>query len=243
MPVKVSLILALIATFALTVAAQASTDRNPEKEKAIWEQLQKVAPGTVDDFKAGTVALDSGNYEEAIKRYESVRKQAPEFDPVLRRLGYSLSYAGKVDEGLELLEMAVQKNRSADNLLGLARTLAYPGQTTEGSREKKVRAMDLTKEAARSPEAQNDSDYPVTLAQLALDLDRLEDFRRATEQLVAKHPDLMLTHYFNAILAVSDEKWITAEDEIKKCVRTLDNRSFRGGHRPPVRCGMKPLTK
>ena len=86
MSVKVSLILALLATFPVTVAAQAPTDRNPEKEKAIWEQLQKVAPGAVDDFKAGTVALDSDNYEEAIKRYEAVRKQAPDFDPVLRRL-------------------------------------------------------------------------------------------------------------------------------------------------------------
>ena len=68
-------------------------------------------------------------------------------------------------------------------LLGLARTLAYPSQKTEGSQEKKVRAMALTEEAARRPAAQNDSDYPLTLAQLALDLDQMDDFRSATEQL------------------------------------------------------------
>jgi hypothetical protein len=54
------------------------------------------------------------------------------------------------------------------------------------------------------------------VGQLALELDKLDDFRNVTEQLVAKHPDLMITHYFNAILAASDENWITAENEIKK---------------------------
>ncbi|HET6892353.1 MAG TPA: M48 family metallopeptidase, partial [Pyrinomonadaceae bacterium] len=54
------------------------------------------------------------------------------------------------------------------------------------------------------------------LAQIALDLDQLDDFRRATESLVAKYPDMMTTHYFNAILAAYDEHWTTAEAEIKK---------------------------
>jgi len=36
---------------------------------------------------------------------------------------------------------------------------------------------------------------------------------------VEKHPDLMPTHYFSAILAVYDEDWIKAEDEIREAQR------------------------
>ena len=215
MPVKVALILALLAALGLTVSAQEPTTRNLEKEKPIWKQLQSIAPGAIEDFKAGTVAMDSNNYEEAIKRYESVRKKAPDFDPMLRRLGFSLAYAGRVDEGIELIEKALQQNRSPENLMGLARTLAYPNETKEGTEAQKVRALALAKEADRRPETQGDSDYKVTVAQIALDINQLDDFRNATQQLVAKHPDLMLTHYFNAILAATDENWITAENEIK----------------------------
>jgi len=48
-----------------------------------------------------------------------------------------------------------------------------------------------------------------------MELNLIADFRRGTEQLVAKHPELMATHLFNAILAAYDEKWITAEQEIE----------------------------
>jgi tetratricopeptide (TPR) repeat protein len=203
MPVKVALILALLVTLALTVSAQSSPARNLEKEKAIWDQLQSIAPGAVEDFKAGTVAMDSNNYEEAIKRYQSALEKAPEFDHVLRRLGFSLAYAGRVDEGLKLIETALKINRSPENLMGLARTLAYPNETKEGSEADKMRALALAKEADRRPETQGDSDYKVTVAQLALDTNQTADFRAATEQLVARHPELMVTHYFNAILAPS----------------------------------------
>ena len=212
---KLLLILALLATMALTVAAQIPT-RDMEKEKAIWEELHSIAPDAVEDFKAGTIALDSGDYDEAIRRYESVRKLAPEFDHVLRRLGLSIATGGDVDKGLKLLETAVRKKRSPENLLGLAETLAYPNKTSEGSPEQKLRALALAKEADRAPKTGNDSDYKIMVAQLALELEKLDDFRSATEQLVAKYPDLMVTHYFNAILAATDEKWITAENEIKK---------------------------
>lgn len=212
---RIALVLALLATLAPTLAAQTPT-RDLEKEKAIWDQLQSIAPSAVEDFKAGTVALDSGNYEEAIQRYESVRAKAPQFDHVFRRLGVCLAAAGQVDAGLAYLETAVKMKRSPENLLGLAETLAYPSQTIEGSREQKSRALALAKEADRLPKTGNDSDYKILVGQLAIQLEKMDDFRQATEQLVAKYPDLMITHYFNAILAATDEKWITAENEIKK---------------------------
>ena len=212
---KILLILALLATMALTVAAQTPT-RDMEKEKAIWGELDSIAPNAVEDFKAGTIAMDGGDYDEAIRRYESARKLAPEFDHALRRLGYALAAKGEVDKGIALLEMALRKNRSPENLLGLARTLAYPSNTVEGTREQKSRALALAKEANRMPKTGDDSDYIITVGELALELEKLDDFRNATEQLVARYPDLMITHYFNAVLAATDEKWITAENEIKK---------------------------
>ncbi len=98
------------------------------KENIIWEQLKVIAPGTVDDFKAATTAMDAGNYDEAVRLYEAVRKKAPEFDPELRRLGTSLALKGDLSAGLDLLEQAVQKNRTPENLISLANFLAYPGE-------------------------------------------------------------------------------------------------------------------
>ena len=212
---KILFILALLATTALTLAAQ-TPNRDTEQEKAIWEELHSIAPDAVEDFKAGTIAMDSGDHDEAIRRYEAVRNVVPKFDHVLRRLGYSLVAKGEVDRGFELLEMALRIRRSPENLLGLARTLAYPRESVEGSHEQKSRALALAKEADRVPKTGDDSDYKIMVGQLALELEKIDDFRNATEQLVAKYPDLMVTHYFNAILAAIDEKWITAENEIKR---------------------------
>jgi hypothetical protein len=113
------------------------------------------------------------------------------------------------------LEQALAIRRSPENLISLAQSLAYPGGGKQGTREQKSRAFELVKEANRSPQQSNDPDFLVLQAQLALDLDRITDFRHATEQLVARHPELMATHFYNALLAAYDEKWITAEQEIK----------------------------
>ena len=188
---KILFILALLATLAPTLAAQPAT-RDIEQEKVIWDQLQRIDPSAVDDFKAGTIALDSGNNEEAVRRYESVRKKAPELDHVLRRLGYALAASGKVDEGIRLIETAVQKNRSPENLLGLARTMAYPGEGIEVSTTQKQRAFALAKEADRMPKTGDESDYKILVGELAIEFEEMATFRQATEQLVAKYPNLMV---------------------------------------------------
>lgn len=215
MSAKIALLLALLSTFALAAVAQTRA-RDEEKEKQIWNQLNQIAPEAVEDFKAATVAMDSDNNDEAIQKFGSVLKKAPDFDPALRRLGFSLARAGQVDSGVEFVEKAVQSNRSPENLIGLAQTLAYPNETTEGSKQQKLRAYALAKEADRLQKNGDDPDYKTLVAQLALDLEKIDDFRAATQQLVAKYPDLMVSHYFNAILAAIDEKWTTAESEIKK---------------------------
>src|SRR6266480_4872824 len=66
-------------------------ERDMKYEQAIWDELSAIAPGAVEDFKAATIAMDSGNYAEAARLYEIVHTKAPDLDHVLRRMGTSLA--------------------------------------------------------------------------------------------------------------------------------------------------------
>lgn len=181
------------------------------KEKAIWAELETLAPQSVNDFKAATEAMDAENYEKAIELFLKVQQKAPKFDAALRRLGGSLVDTGKTEDGFRFLRQALAIRRSPENLISLARSLAFR-VGKEGTRNQKQEAYQLVREANRS--GPPDAAALVLQAQLAMELDKLDDFRHATEQLVARYPELMPTHFYNAILAASDEKWITAENEI-----------------------------
>src|SRR6185295_2517717 len=113
---RLTLAVLTVALLATTTLAQQST-RDMKKEEAIWAQLKAVAPGELEHFKAATVAMDSEKYDEATRLYKGVMLKAPEFDPVIRRLGICTAASGKVEEGLGLLEHAVSKNRSPENLI------------------------------------------------------------------------------------------------------------------------------
>lgn len=191
-------------------------ERDVEKEKIILQQLQSVAPSTVNDFKAATEALDRDDFKEAVRLYELVLKKAPDFDVVYRRLGTSLVYLGKVKEGMAMLEKAVQKKNSAENLNNLAQLLAYPGPNKDGSKADKERALSLALIAYHEKRDEDDPSYPFLVAQLSIDLNNNKVFREVTENIVKKYPDQMGTHYFAAVLAAFDEDWIKAEEEIKK---------------------------
>jgi tetratricopeptide (TPR) repeat protein len=203
----------LIALLGLAAFAQAQ-GRDLEKEKAIWQELEAMAPATVTTFRAATGALDKGEFQEAARLYEEVLKKAPESDFVYRRLGTSLALAGRVEEGLAWLETAVEKKASPENLYSFAQFLAYPGGDKESTKANKSRALALARQAHQSDRG-SDPYYAVLHAALALDLHEERDFREATKELVQKHPQLMQTHYFNAIRSALDEEWITAEREIK----------------------------
>lgn len=211
---KLFYVLAFLVLVPVAITAQTNS-RDMEKEKVIWTQLQANASAALEDFKAATVAMDAGNYEEAARLYEAVRKKAPESDHVLRRLGTCLASLGKLDDGLKFLELAVKKNRSPENLISLANFIAYPGTGQEAPIEKKRRAYDLAREANQKQKTGNDPEYLILVGQLALEFNDVDEFRRTTEQLVARHPDQMATHYFNAILSANDQKWTTAEKEIR----------------------------
>ncbi|MDX6693305.1 MAG: hypothetical protein QOF02_908 [Blastocatellia bacterium] len=191
-------------------------ERNMTKEKAIWSELEAVSPQALPAFKAATEAFDKENYQEAARLYQEALKTAPEFDPLYRRLGTALVLTGSEKEGMALLEKAVQLNRSPENLITLAGMLAYPAPGKQAARAALERALNLAIEANTRNKDTGDPSYPGLVAELSLDLDRVQSFRDATKQMAARHPDLMQTHYFKAILAATDEDWVTAEDEIKR---------------------------
>ena len=210
---KATSLLLLLILFASSTPAQQSRDM--EKEKAIWAELETLAPNSVADFKAATEAMDAQDFDKAVTLFLTVHEKAPDFDAVLRRLGGCLVATGKTESGFAFLEQAVAIRRSPENLISLAQALSYPGVGKEGTRQQKLRAYALTKEANRSPQRPNEPDYLVLQAQLSMELEKIDDFRHVTEQLVNKHPQLMATHFYNALLAAYDEKWTTAEKEIK----------------------------
>ena len=210
---KATSLLLLLILFASSTQAQPSRDM--EKEKAIWTQLETLAPDSVADFKAATEAMDAEDYDKAATLYLAVHEGAPDFDVVLRRLGGCLVLTGKTDSGFAYMERAVAIRRSPENLISLAQSLAYQGSGKEGTRQQKLRAYELTKEANRSPQPPNDPSYLLLQAQLAMELEKIDDFRQVTGQLVQNYPQLVPTHYYNAILAAYDEKWTTAESEIR----------------------------
>ena len=204
------LLLLLILSGPTTYAQQG---RNMAKEKAIWAELETTAPQSVANFKAATEALDAENYDKAIELFLKVHQAAPGFDAALRRLGGCLVSTGKTDEGFSFLRQAIGIRRSPENLFSLAASLAFPGGK-EGPRNQKREAYQLIREA-NAADPTHDADGMVLQAQLAMNLDQIDDFRYTTGQLLAHHPELAATHFYNAILAANDEKWITAEDEIK----------------------------
>ena len=193
--------------------------RNPRKEQLIWEKLAAVAPEAVETFQRGTEAMDKGDYPQAVQLYREVTNQAPTFSPALRRLGFSLAAVGQTYDALTLLETAVKIERSPENLATLAQILAYPTEAKEGTQAQKERALALAKEANEQFQGSDNPSYSLLMAQMALDLKKEAEFRQATGTLVHKYPDLMATHYYNAILLAMDESWIGAEDEIKKAER------------------------
>jgi tetratricopeptide (TPR) repeat protein len=118
---------------AVAPASAQTTERDMEKEKAIWQQLGSIAPKSVEDFKAATAAFDKDDYQEAARLYAKVLEKAPDFDAAQRRRGGALVQMGRAQEGLMLLEKAVQQKRSRENLLSLAQCLAYPGEGKDGT--------------------------------------------------------------------------------------------------------------
>lgn len=187
--------------------------RDMEKEQKIWEQLQPIAPGSVETFKRATEAFDASNYQEAARLYAEVRKAAPDFTPALRRGGFALAATSRRGEGMALIEKAATLERTPENLGSLAQALGVTTPDHKPSAAEKERALKLATEADRMSSS-NDPYYPGLVARIALELEREAPFRQAVGTLKQKFPDDLPTHYFAAIEAAMDEDWLKAESEI-----------------------------
>lgn len=193
--------------------------RNPKTEQPVCDKLAAVAPGAVETFQQATSTMDKGEFQQAIPLFKSVLQQAPLFTPAMRRLGASLAASGQLDEGLTYSRRALKIERSAENLASLARVLAYPTPTTHGTDEQQRIALPLAKEAVEKYSGPDDASYLSLFAQLALVDQSLEDFRQATAALVQEHPELIGTHYFNAVRLAMASDWVASEREIKTAER------------------------
>ena len=190
-------------------------ERNMAKEEKVWQQIQQNAPSEVEKFKAATVALDQKNYQEAANIYNDILSKAPACDAALRRLGFALDGAGKREEALKANRAALEINRSPDNLAGLAITLTNPGANNYlPTKAETDEAFELAKEAMQK-DTENDSDYPMMVAQLALEANQVNDFRAASLKLNEKFPNLAGTHYFNGIRLADEGKLDAAEAEVR----------------------------
>jgi hypothetical protein len=185
-------------------------------EEAIWKELASISPGSVETFKQATEAMDREDMKEAARLYSLVKLKAPNWDVINRRLGFSLMGSGQKTEGIALLRKAMEQKRSPENLISLAQMIAYPDPTTDTGEKAKGEALVLAREADAKKTDLSDPAYPVILAQLSLELDDEGGFRAATSQLVSRHQDLMVTHYFNALRAAGDSQWVTAKEEIER---------------------------
>jgi len=204
------IILALIALAQLNAYC---ISRDPAKEKKIENQLGAINPSMVQIFKEGTLAMDKGDYAVADSLYSIVYEHVPTFDPVLRRLGPVRLQLGNAEEGIALCEKAISINRTAYNILSLVSCYLYAGRESENYTQNLEKSLQLLNEAENMPGG-NEIDFPVLRAQLALELNNIEDFRAVTNKLIEKFPNEMATHYYAAILASADEQWMKAYDEI-----------------------------
>jgi Zn-dependent protease with chaperone function len=188
--------------------------RDPVREQRIVDELSALAPAAAPDFQRATQALDAGDYAAAIPLYGRVLTEAPEFAPAMRRLGLALMQTGHGEEGLQYIERAVARQRSPENLVSLAQALAFPRKGVESPASLRQTALELAKEASQAKETKDDPSYLGLVAQLALSLNRLGDFKLAVAGLAANAPNSMATHYFAAIRAAIDHEWGKAEREI-----------------------------
>jgi hypothetical protein len=187
--------------------------RDTIAERKIEDELRSINPKLVHIFQRATQALDNNDNILADSLYTIVCAKAPIFDPALRRLGGIRILLGKTEEGIALCEKAVSVNRSAYNLLALSHALGISRENIPRTQEQMTNALKLLKEARDLPNG-SESDFLIMTAQIAIQLQSSYDLRSATNELMVRFPDLMLTHYYNAILAAVDEKWSMAEEEI-----------------------------
>lgn len=210
-------LLAICSSSAL--ASAQPVNRNPQRERRIEQQLQSIAPEALPDFKAATVAMDQNNHAEAARLFRQVLQRAPRFSPALRRLGYALFSSGQRQAARDATDQAIAIERSPENLISLAEMLMQPVDGQPPSQIAREYALRLAQEASEKARGEDDPSYLFVKAQLALSLQREQEFRETVRALNERFPTEMATHYFSAILSAFDGRWTQAERDITEAQR------------------------
>jgi tetratricopeptide (TPR) repeat protein len=207
---KTNLLIFLVLLITTSIFYAQNPGRDPVAEQKIENQLYLQDSSLVKVFREATAAMDNGNFKLSDSLYSIIYLKLPNFDPVLRRLGSVRTENGKIIEGIELCQKAVSINRSAYNLLSLAYCYLTPGKV-----QNLDKALGLLKEAQILTEG-DDIDIVALIGQIQYQEGNISEFRAITSSLQKGHPDMMITHYFTALLAAQDKQWETAEKEIQK---------------------------
>ena len=210
-----AVVFCLIVIFASPGIAQ-TRERDPQEEAPIIEELTKLAPEAVPTFTQATEALDSQRFDEAEKLYLEVLKKAPDFDPALRRLGYTYVALGKRKEGQELTQKALSKNRSIENLVGRASSLiASNDPEYQPTQAEILEALSVGREAWQKS-GQTDEDSASIVAEMLMMSRQDTEFQKFASGLRAKLPDSSMAAYYNAIALANTGDFDAAEAEIQR---------------------------
>jgi len=186
--------------------------RDMAAEAQIEAQLKQLNPELVAPFRDARVAMDANDYPTAVHLLRPVVEQLPQFEPALRRLGSCLAQTGQRTEGLKMVRAAAASGKNPANLITLAGVLGFPAEGKASDKELRE-AYAVIRECLRLTNG-DEHDALIIATQLAFMLDDLPEARVLVQQLQAKAPGAMQTHLYSAYIAATDEKWITAEDEI-----------------------------
>ena len=200
-------LLFLFLVCALMIQGQ-NSQRDVQKELKNEKELETIDASLVSTFREGTQAMDANNLKLADSLYSIVYSKAPEFDPVIRRLGTIGISLGKTKEGIALCKKAEKINNSAYNLLSLAYCYIYAKDSVNLNQ-----ALLLLKMAQKLPDG-NDIDILSIIAQISVQQNNIYELRKATESMTKLYPDEMLTHYYSAVVSSYDKKWFQAKKEI-----------------------------
>lgn len=199
----------IVSIICIQLQAQ-STVRDQQKERKIEKDLEAIDPTVVQTFKEATIAMDEQKIELADSLYSIVYAKVPDFDPLLRRLGNLKVFLGETKEGLALCRKSVEINRSAYNLAALATSYLVQSDSTNLKK-----AQNLFGKAIELPNG-DELDILATYVQVSFQLEDIVSVKFGLDQMKAKYPDEMLTHYYNSFILASEEKWQEAKNEILK---------------------------
>jgi Zn-dependent protease with chaperone function len=191
-------------------AERAAPARDPVKEQAYADGLQKIAPALAKLFHDATAAVDAGRVAEARSDYEKILTRAADHAPTLRRLSYILAEAGEFDKAVDLARRAQAAQPDNDNDSALARALIADPKAGAGVLREAGEIND------RLLGNRPDESAATVAAMVALRRQDRAQLGLAVEALDRLAPNGVAANYMGAIAAAARDQMATAEQRIAR---------------------------